>query len=77
MQDETTTRSPTTESPYAAEQMINADKLAKMLGVSRRTLWRLLSAGKLIPPVRIGGSTRWRTDDVRRWIDDGCQPPEA
>lgn len=53
-------------------QMINAEQFARILGVSRRTLWRLLSAGKLVEPIRFGGSTRWRSDDVRRWIDNGC-----
>jgi excisionase family DNA binding protein len=73
MHDETSIRSPTTNAQQITTQLINAEQFAKILGVSRRTLWRLLSAGKLISPVRIGGSTRWRLDDVRRWIDDGCQ----
>lgn len=56
--------------------LVNAGQFAKMLGISPRTLWRLLSAGQLIEPVRIGGSTRWRIDEVRRWIEGGCQAPE-
>jgi len=56
--------------------LIKAEEFARMLGISPRTLWRLLSAGKLIQPIRIGGSTRWRMDEVRRWIDEGCQPAE-
>jgi predicted DNA-binding transcriptional regulator AlpA len=63
---------PTESSEPDAIVLINAGQFAKMLGVSSRTLWRLLSGGKLIQPVRIGGSTRWRMNDVRRWIDEGC-----
>jgi predicted DNA-binding transcriptional regulator AlpA len=47
-----------------------------MIGISTCTLWRLLSAGKLPTPVRIGGSTRWRRDEVREWIRNGCPTPD-
>lgn len=52
--------------------LISAEQLATILGMSKRTVWRLLSARQLPTPVRIGHSTRWRLDDVRRWIDSGC-----
>jgi excisionase family DNA binding protein len=52
--------------------LIPADEVATMLGVSERTLWRLLSAGKLPEPVRIGRNTRWRAAEVRDWIERGC-----
>lgn len=55
--------------------LITAEELATMLSISTRTLWRLLSAGKVIAPLRLGGSTRWRLDEVHRWIEGGCQPP--
>lgn len=52
--------------------LISADQFASMIQLSTRTLWRLLSAGKLPEPVRIGGSVRWRIDDVKLWIASGC-----
>jgi excisionase family DNA binding protein len=55
-----------------APQLISAEELSAMLGMSKRTVWRLLSAGQIPQPVRIGRSTRWRLDEVRRWIDLGC-----
>lgn len=55
--------------------LICAEELAEMLQVSTRTLWRLLSAGQLIEPIKLGGSTRWRLEQVRRWIDEGCPAP--
>ncbi len=57
--------------------LIPAEQLAKMLQISTRTLWRLLSSGKLITPVHIGGSTRWRLDQVHQWIDEGCPAPTS
>jgi prophage regulatory protein len=52
--------------------LLTADEVAAMLGVSERTLWRLLSAGKVPQPVRFGRSTRWRAAEVADWIDRGC-----
>jgi excisionase family DNA binding protein len=59
-----------------APLLIRADEVARMMGVSERTLWRLLSAGKVPQPVRIGRSTRWRLAEVRGWIAGGC-PAES
>jgi excisionase family DNA binding protein len=53
--------------------LITARKLAQLLGVSTRTLWRLRSAGQLPEPMRLGGAVRWRFDEVREWIAGGCQ----
>jgi len=55
--------------------LLTPEDLAKMLKVSERTLWRLLSARKIPAPVRIGGSTRWRLAEVQEWIAGGCPTP--
>ncbi|MBY0587215.1 helix-turn-helix domain-containing protein [bacterium] len=55
--------------------LISARELAPLLGISVRTLWRLVAEGKVLAPVHLGGSTRWRLDEIRRWIDDGCPRP--
>ena len=53
--------------------LITASKLAALLEISTRTLWRLQSAGRLPEPVRLGGAVRWRREDIQKWIADGCQ----
>jgi excisionase family DNA binding protein len=53
--------------------LITAAELAKLLQVSTRTLWRLRSAGQLPEAVRLGGAVRWRLDEIKEWIADGCQ----
>jgi excisionase family DNA binding protein len=55
--------------------LITAAELANTLSISVRTLWRLLSAGELIEPIKFGGNTRWRLDEVRTWIAKGCPHP--
>jgi excisionase family DNA binding protein len=57
--------------------LISVAEVARMLSISPRTVWRLLSTGKIIRPIRLGGAVRWRYDDVVRWIEDGCPPPDV
>ena len=52
--------------------LITVEELADMLGLSARTIWRMLSGGNMVEPVRIGKNVRWRLHEVRQWIDDGC-----
>jgi excisionase family DNA binding protein len=58
-----------------AAVLISAVELAAMLNVSTRTLWRLLSKKQLIQPIKIGGATRWRLEEVDDWIAKGCPSP--
>ncbi len=57
--------------------LLTSEDLAKLLKVSERTLWRLLSARKIPEPVRIGCSTRWRLVEVQDWIAGGCTVPAS
>ncbi len=61
---------PKPESP----RLVSANWLAKYLGISRASLFRLRSAGRMPKPVRVGGIVRWRVEDVRTWVDAGCPP---
>jgi excisionase family DNA binding protein len=55
--------------------LIAADEVAGMLDISTRTLWRLVSAKRIVAPVRLGGSTRWRRAEVEAWVAAGCPVP--
>lgn len=57
-------------------ELIDAEKLAAMLSVSQRTLYRLKRNGYLPTPIRLGGSVRWRKQDVCTWIEAGCPKQE-
>ncbi len=59
------------------ELLIPADRVALMMNISTRTLWRLVSAKKIVEPVRIGGSVRWNIADVHRWVAEGCPEQSA
>jgi excisionase family DNA binding protein len=62
----------TDDPKLSAPLLLSADKLAELLNISVRTLWRLRAAGTLPRPLRIGGSIRWRFDEISQWIDAGC-----
>jgi len=51
---------------------ISAKELAAMLSLSPRTIWRLVSSGKLPKMVSIGGSKRFLMSDVSLFIECGC-----
>lgn len=70
-------RQDTLPAERARPALISATELADLLQISTRTLWRLRSAGKLVEPIKLGGSTRWRLDEVQKWIAAGCPVPGA
>jgi excisionase family DNA binding protein len=45
------------------------DKVAKMLDVSKPTLWRWRKRNYLVP-VKIGGKIRYRKSDVKRLLEE-------
>jgi predicted DNA-binding transcriptional regulator AlpA len=52
--------------------LITARRAAEICGKSLRT-WRTWDSAGLIPqPMRIGRSTLWRLDELRRWVEAGC-----
>lgn len=55
--------------------LISVRTVAKILGISTRSVWRLHSTGKIIAPVRLGGLVRWNSDELTQWIKDGCPDP--
>ena len=56
----------------APADLLDVQAVAAMLDCSARTVYRLADAGKLPRPVRLGSLVRWRADELRQWIADGC-----
>lgn len=52
--------------------LLSAKQSAKLCGVSVATFWRWDSAGRIPMALRIGGTTRWRLDDLKNWAAAGC-----
>jgi excisionase family DNA binding protein len=62
-------------SAASAPLLITAEEVAGMLDISTRTLWRLVSARRIVAPLKIGGSTRWRRAEIEAWVAAGCPVP--
>ena len=56
--------------------LVSCKTLAKMLSISTRTAWRLLSAGKLPKPVSLGGSKRFLMSDIDLFLECDCNMVE-
>lgn len=55
---------------FDQDQLIDTDQAAKLLAIEPATLVKWRSTGENnIPYVRIGRSVRYRTTDLRDWID--------
>jgi predicted DNA-binding transcriptional regulator AlpA len=50
---------------------LRVDDLAVALGMSRRTIERLRSAGRFpAPDLRVGRIPLWRPETIRTWLDN-------
>lgn len=66
-------------------RLVSDRQLAKMLSLSRATIWRRAADGTLPGPVRVGGATRWRLEEIEAAIArlsenrhiGRAMPPEA
>jgi excisionase family DNA binding protein len=56
------------------DMLLNKTQLAALLGVSRRTVDRMVAAGTAPPMTMLpSGRRRWRKGDVRRWLAERRQ----
>lgn len=54
--------------------LMDVKEAAAMCGVSRSAWYKLSSCGKVPRPVKIGRLTRWRREELERWIAADCPP---
>ena len=53
-----------------ALQLVRPAELARLLGVSRTSLWSWRKAGTFPAPVRLGSCVGWKLEDVSRFLDE-------
>jgi prophage regulatory protein len=64
--------------PTLSVRLLNAKELAKMLGVTRQTIYLWLHAGRLPQPVRLGRRViRWPEQEILEWLAAGCPSAQA
>jgi predicted DNA-binding transcriptional regulator AlpA len=60
------------EKPSAEPLLVSAEVAARISGRSVASWWRDRAAGRTPAPIRLGGRTLWRIDEIRAWIAVGC-----
>jgi len=56
-----------------AERLLTLRQCAAQLGISTRSVWAMLAAGRFGPDlVRLGRCVRIRATELDRWICAGC-----
>jgi predicted DNA-binding transcriptional regulator AlpA len=73
-------RSSLADSPRAGEVgplVVDAKRLARLLGCGLRTVRSWNAAGRLPKPVRVGRRVFWRTVEICAWIDAGAPSRET
>ena len=50
---------------------LGVNQVAQLLGLSKRTIYRLLDAGKIPKPIQLGGTVRWPRTDIELFIEAG------
>ena len=48
--------------------LLTVNDIAKRMKLSTRSVWRLVDSGSIVPPIKIGGSIRWRSTDFDHWL---------
>jgi excisionase family DNA binding protein len=50
-------------------QLHDVEEVASILGVSSRSVWRLVASGELPEPLRVGRCARWPLSDIYAYLD--------
>ncbi len=59
--------------PGVSAELLSARDVAALLGrCSTRHLYRMVDAGRMPRPIKLGGLVRWRRDELLDWIAAGC-----
>lgn len=52
--------------------LVPASVAGPLCGRSEASWWRDHAAGRCPAPIRLGGRTLWRVEELRRWVVNGC-----
>src|SRR5438128_158512 len=58
--------------PIVQALLVSAEVAGSMCGRSEASWWRDHAAKRIPAPVKLGGRTLWRVDELRRWVEAGC-----
>lgn len=53
----------------SSDHLVDLEGLATRLMVSKRSVWRLVASGDLVPPIKVGRMARWFEGDIETYLD--------
>ena len=53
----------------APVKLLRAAEVMDRCGIGRTMLYGLIKAGAFPAPVKVGRGSRWRSDEIDRWIE--------
>jgi len=57
-----------------APLLLDDHEVAKVTGLSVRSVWRFAAAGTLPAPITVGSKLkRWRYSDITAWVESRCK----
>ena len=56
------------------EKLLDVKAVSMSLGLSSRTIRRMVRAGQVPAPVRLGQGIRWQSTVLDQWMRGGCKP---
>ena len=57
-----------------APLLVPKSEVERLTGISQRSIDRLVSAGKFLKPIRLGGRVMWNRECLSEWVRNGCPP---
>jgi prophage regulatory protein len=63
-----------TESISTTPRLLGKSDVLMLLGISDRTLEKLVRSRRFPPPLRLGKTVRWAASVVEHWLDLQLQP---
>lgn len=67
----------TKDIPPQKALLITDHQAAALLGLSRSTFWRRVADRSLPRPLRIGGATRWRREEIAAFVENLADERDA
>lgn len=62
--------------PADPTALLDVQAVARMLGCSGRTIYRLADGGLMPRPRKISAMVRWSRSEIESWIAAGCPPSQ-
>ena len=67
----------TRREPTGTPLLLTDAEVARLLSISRATVWRMVSEEQIPLPTKLRGSARWRPAVIEKWVEANCPPNAA